>query len=123
MEGGGFRAAICHLYPNADIFRRFSCIDDFHIPVAIFRKGAGIENTKRFLLSGSTSVFADQFSIGKFGLWILIEILQKAVTWGGIKVEETLLDVFTPIALLTGQAEHPFLEEGISTVPEGHGQT
>ncbi len=41
---------------------------------------------------------------------------------GGILIQKTLFDILTVISLVGGQAEQPFLEDGIVSVPEPQGQ-
>src|ERR1700689_122699 len=58
--------------------------------------------------------------IGKRRLRILVQILHVRMRGSAIEVEVMLLHVLAVVALVSGQAKEPFLEEGIALVPQRH---
>jgi plasmid stabilization system protein ParE len=53
-------------------------------------------------------------------LRILVERLHVGVRRRGVEVEVELLDVLAVVALGSGQAEEPLLEDGVAPVPQRH---
>jgi hypothetical protein len=65
-------------------------------------------------------ILEDQVGVGKLAVRIFIQELHVRMRWRAIQVEVAFLDVFAVIPLRVGQAEQPFLQNGIASVPQRH---
>src|SRR5262249_17414134 len=68
-------------------------------------------------------VLFDEQTVGELHLWILVQILHVGVRWRRIEVEVVFLDVFAVVALVAGQTEDSFFQNGIALVPQRQGKT
>src|SRR6202034_2513642 len=67
-------------------------------------------------------VHGNEVVIGEGPLRVVIPPPVPGMAWHRVQVPPVLLDVLTVIALLTGQAERPLLEDRVVSVPQGQRQ-
>src|SRR5690349_5517538 len=82
------------------------------------REEFGIEQFKFGLAPATAAVFVEEKLIWKFGLGIFVEHAHVAVRGRRVEIEVALFHVFAVIALIAGEAEEPFFEDGIAAVPQ-----
>jgi hypothetical protein len=87
--------------------------------VAAVVEGAGVERLEFRTVEAPPAVFLDQRGLGELGLRIFTEGTQPGMGGGRVEVVVEFLDTLAVIDLGAGQAEAPFLQDRIATVPEG----
>ena len=80
------------------------------IPVSISSYSSSSLDRLRFVSTRS--------AVGVLPLRVLVEVLHVGVGRRGVEVEVVLLDVLAVVALAVGQAEQPFLQDGVPPVPQ-----
>ena len=118
MNFRGFRSAIVDADLNQDVLGRFLRVFHEHIEIPVLVKDAGVEQFVLGLLPAPTAIGHDQLIIGIGRLRILVQILHVGVRRRAVEVEVIFLHILAVIALAVGQAEQPFLEDGIFPIPE-----
>src|SRR5262245_39868953 len=119
MQRGCLRAAVGDLHADEDILWRPLGVLHKDIEIAVLVERPGSEQLIFQSLSPAMPILLDQCGVRKSRLRILIEKWHVGVLGGGIELEGVLLYVFAMIALVAGQPEQSFLEDGIATIPEG----
>ena len=122
-EAGGFRAAVRDRDLDQDVFGIGLGIFHEHIEVAIVVEYSGVEQFELRLVLSAPPVFFHQLTVGEFRLGILVQILHVGVRRRRVEVEVVFLHVLAVIALVAGQAEDPFFQDGIALVPQRQGET
>src|SRR5262249_40901369 len=122
VQGRRVGTAVERLDLDDEVLRVDFRILDEDVEVAIIVENARIEQLELETLTGTTRVLLHQPRIGKVPLWILVEEFHVGVGRGVIEVEVVLLDILAVIALVGGQSEQSFLEDGVLRVPEGGGE-
>ena len=120
---GCFRATVGYRDFDQDVFG--VCLGIFHedIKVAIVVEYSGIEQFELRLALVTSPVFFHQMRVRKLRLRILVQILHVGVRRRRVEVEVALLHILAMIALVSRQAEKPFLQDGIALVPQRHSKT
>ena len=117
MQAGFVSATI----ENGYAYMNFICggfgILDLHIPVVIVFKHPGIEQAEGWLISAAMGVFLHQLGVGVFGLRIFVKVFKVAMARRCIFIKIIFLDILAMIALIAGETEGTFLENGIMAVP------
>src|SRR5689334_8425432 len=120
---GGFGTAIARGDAHEKIIGAGLGVFDNDIEVAVLPEGAGVEKFELGILLRAASIFRHQFAVGKSPLRILVEKLHVRVRGRGVEMKVILLHVFAVVSFISGQAEEPFLENGIGFVPESEAET
>src|SRR5579883_750073 len=89
-----------------------------HVKVAILVKDSGVEQLEFRLFASAPAVFLDEPLIGESLLGIFVEHAHVAVRGGGIQIEVVLLNIFSVISLVAGQAEEPLFQDRVLAVPQ-----
>jgi hypothetical protein len=87
--------------------------------VTVIVEHTGVEQFVLRLVATSLVVGPYDMVVRIRGLRVLVEVLHVRVGRRGVEVEVVLLHVLAVVALTVGQAEEPFLEDGIVAVPQG----
>ena len=122
-NAGGFRAAVRDRDLDQNVFGVGFGIFDEHIEVAVVVEDASVEQFEFRLVLAAPPIFLHQLSVGKFRLRILVQILHVGMRGRRVEVEVVFLHVLAVIALVAGQAEDPFFQDGIALVPQRQGET
>jgi len=68
------------------------------------------------------TVRPDQVIVGKGCLRIFVQVFHVRVGRGALEVKVILLDVFTVIAFVVGEAKEAFLDDRVAAIPERNGK-
>ena len=118
MQFGSVRAAIAGLDADTDTFRGILCILHEDIEVAIFVEDARVQQFE-LALTLPTPVLFHKLTVRKLRLRILVEHPHITVGRRVVEIEPVVLYILAAIALIAGEAKHPFLQDGIAAIPEG----
>ena len=119
VQRGGGGTAVRHGQPDQRVRRRGLGVAREDIEVAAVVEGAGVERLEFRTVEAPPAVFLDQRGLGELGLRIFTEGTQPGMGGGRVEVVVEFLDTLAVIDLGAGQAEAPFLQDRIATVPEG----
>ena len=119
VQLGSFGAAIVDRDLDQNVFRRFLGIFHEHVEIAILVEDAGVEQFVLEFGAAAAAAGVDEIRVRKRSLRILVEVLHVRMRRRAVEVEVVFLDVLAVIAFAVGQAEQPFLEDGILAVPQG----
>ena len=91
----------------------------FHrdLEVAVLGEHSRILQLKLALVPAAPAVFLAQARIRELGLWVVVDGAHVAVRRRAGRVEIRLLHILAVVALGPGQAEQPFLQDGVAAVP------
>jgi hypothetical protein len=103
---------------NEDVLRPRLRVFDEHVEVAVVRKDPGVEELVLGVESTASLVGFHQITVRVRTLRILVQILHVRVRGRAVEVEVVLLDVLSVISLAVGQAEQPFLDDGVVAIPK-----
>ncbi len=118
MQRRGIGAAVAGCDSDQDVVGRGLCIFDEDIEVAVVVEDAGVEQFVFRVGARAAAVRLHQIRIRVGTLRILVQVLHVRVARHVVEVEVALLDVFAVIALGTGEAEHPLLQDRVLAVPQ-----
>ena len=118
VERSGFGPAIHSGDSNENVLDVGFGILDENIEIAVLGKDAGVEQFEFRLAAIAATVFFEQPCVRKFCLRIFVKHAHIAVRGSGIQIKVIFLHVFAVIALVPGEAEEAFLEDGVAAVPE-----
>jgi hypothetical protein len=122
MQPGLLWSAIDDTDLNQDIFGRKFAVFHKNVEIAFTLKYPRIQQFELKLLSTPATVFVNELIVRVGLLGVFVEILHIGVTGDIVQIEIVFLDVFPVVAFRSGQAEGPFLKNGISAVPERNGK-
>jgi hypothetical protein len=117
VERGGFRAAVVHGDSDEQVLGGRLGVFDQDIKIAVLIKNPGVQ---QFILGPAAPALAvgcDEVVVGVGGLGILVEVLHVGMRRSRVQIEVVLLDILSMVALAVGQAEEPFLEDRVPSVP------
>jgi hypothetical protein len=92
-------------------------------PVAVLGEHAGVDQLVFRILSAARGIAVHQLPVGVGGLRIVIAPAHRRVGRRRVLVPVIFLDVLAVVAGVTGQAEHPLLENGVLAVPQRERET
>src|SRR5262249_33430129 len=122
-NGSGFGTTIMRGDAHEEIVGGGFGIFDDDVEVAVLPEGAAVEKLEFGILLRAAPIFRHQLGVRKSPLRILVQKLHVGVRGRGVKMKVILLHVFAVVPLVSGQAEEPFLENGIRFVPESEAET
>ena len=93
------------------------------VEVAVAVEYPGIDELVLQVIPVALPVRLYKVVVRECGLRILVEILHVGMRRDVVKIVVILLHVLPVVSLAVGQAEEPFFEDGIDTVPEGERKT
>ena len=123
MEGCLARAAVMHGDLHQDILRGRLRVLHEDVEVAVAVEYPGIDELVLQVIPVALPVRLHKVVVRERGLRILVEVLHVGMRRGVVQVVVILLHVLPVVPLAIGQAEEPFFEDGIGTVPEAQGKT
>ena len=103
--------------PDQHVFRTVLGVFHEHIEVAVVVEYAGIEQFVFKFLPRPFILF-HQVAVGELPLRILVQVLHVGVRGRAVDVEVVLLYVLAVVAFAVGQPEHPFLQDGVTLIPQ-----
>jgi hypothetical protein len=108
-----------HRHPDAGVlWSGFGKLGD-NVKIAVFIENPGVGELKLGVLWSSCPVSFHQLRVRKSFVRVLIKVLEVGVTRCGVEIVVVFLDVLTVVALVGGEAEHSFFENGVVSVPKG----
>src|SRR5262249_41645215 len=122
VQWGCFRAAVERFDANANVFRIELGVLNHDVEVTICVENPRVEKLELESLARAAAVFADEPTIRKLALRVLVEEAHVGMRRRVIEVEVVLLDVFTMVTFRRRQSEEAFLEDRVLAVPEGRGK-
>src|SRR5450631_1782605 len=97
-------------------------MDDGDLPVPVAVEDTGVEKFELRLVAVAAGVLVDETLVRKGGLRVVVAPAHPGVCRRRVQVPPVLLDVLAVVPLRVGEAEGPFLEDGVHAVPEGERQ-
>ena len=119
VESSVVRAAVRSRDPDQDIVRPGLGVFGKDVEIAAVIEDTAVGQLEFRVVAVAAAVLLHKPGIRKFALRVLVERLHVGVGRGGIEVKVGLLYVLPVISLGAGEAEEPFLQDGITAVPEG----
>ena len=115
----------CRLSPTIDganahqhIFRRCFGVFNEHVEIVVIIENTCIQQFKFGVPPATPGILLHQLLIGKCCMRIFVEHTHVAVGRCTIEVEVEFFDIFTMVALWSGQAKQSLLENRVMTIPE-----
>ena len=115
-----FGAAIVNADLDQDVFASGLRILDKDVEVAVLVEDARVEQLVLEFVAAADPARLNQIAVGIGCLRVLVEVLHVRVRGRAVEVEVVLLHILAVIAFAVGQAEEPFLENRILSVPQGN---
>lgn len=119
VEGGFVGAPVVRGDLDQHVLGAVFGVFDEDVEVAVLVEDAGVEQLVLEFAAAAGPVGVDEVGVGELALRVLVQVLHVRVGGCAVEVEVVLLDVLAVVALGVGQAEHPFLEDGVPAVPQG----
>jgi len=94
-----------------------------HIEIAPLVEYSGVNELKFLITFAAEAVFFAKLIVWVLGLRIFVEILHVGVARCVVQVKIIFLYVLPVISFRSGQTEKPFLQVGVSAVPQSKGET
>ena len=103
---------------DEDVLRGRLGVFHEHVEVAVLIEHARIQQLVLGFVAAPAPVGVDQVAVRVRRLGVLVEVLHVRVGRRRVEVEVVLLHVLAVVSLAVGQAEQPFLEDGVLAVPQ-----
>ena len=118
VDGRLVGAAVLHGDAREHLGRRDLRVGDLHRPEPVVLEHAGVEQLVLALLLAAAGVLVDELLVRVRGLRVVVAPPQPRVAGQAVHEPPVLLHVLAVVALGTGQAEHPLLEDRVDAVPQ-----
>ena len=115
-------AAVDGLDANGDVFGRDLGVLHIDVEEPPLVEDAGVQQLEFRAVPAAPPVLLDQLAIRKLGLRIAVEEPHVGVRGRVVQVIVVLLHVLAVVALRRRDAEQPFLDDRVATVPECRGE-
>jgi hypothetical protein len=122
VQGRGFRPGVGHLDRHQDVVRVGLCVVHLDDPVPVVVERTGVHELIFRLGAVAPPVHRNEVVIGEGPLRVVIAPPLPGVARQRIQVPPVFLYVLAMVALLTGQAEGPLLQDRVVLVPQGQRQ-
>ena len=91
---------------------------DLDDPVAVVVEDAGVEQLVLGVELAAAAVLRDEVAVRELALRIVVAPAVPGMAREGVEVPPVLLGVLAVVALVSGQAEDPLLQDRVAAVPE-----
>ncbi len=122
VERGFVRAGVADPHADADVVGAGLGIVDGDVPVAVVVQDAGVQQLELGVVPAAGPVLAQQPLVRELPLWVEVGPAHPRVRRRRVQVPPQLLGVLAVVALVAGEAEDPFLQDRIGSVPEREGE-
>ena len=123
VQPGGLGAPVVDRHPDQDVVRTRLGVFHEHVEVAVVVEDPRVDQLVLEVLPRAPPIRLHEVTVGELPLRVLVEVLHVRVGRRRVDVEVVLLDVLAVVPLAVGEAEHPLLQDGVTPVPEGEGET
>ena len=118
VQGCLVRSVVRGLDRHVDVCGRGLGVGDVNRPVAPVVEDAGVHQLELEVPQPAACVLLDQTLVGELRLGVVVAPLEQGMAGQTLQVPPVLLGVLAVVALRSGQAEHPFLEDRVAAVPQ-----
>ena len=117
-----FRSAVGHANPDEDVVHVRLGILDLHVEVAVLIEDACVDQLELGIEAIAFCIFLAERRVRKCRLRVLVQAFHVTVRGGVVEIVVVLLHVLAVIPLDVVQAEEPFLQDRIASIPQRHGK-
>ena len=104
--------------PHQQVVRAGLGVVDADLPVPVVVEDAGVDELVLRVVTSARRVRGREVVVGELGLRVVVTPAHPRVGGRAVEVPPVVLDVFTVVALGSGQAEGTLLENRVAAVPQ-----